>query len=291
MATTTPQAFNEFKALLKLTDTQRTLVKSRRDTTHKYLTAAFPPSSSLPLRTTKLIGSAGRGTIIRPLDDIDVLAVFNNRDDIFDSYRYDSRKFLYRVRDAMKDYSSVSVVGARGQAVRFFYADRPHVDIAPVFAWDSGGYALPDGSGGWLTTDPDEHERYFSERDAQLNSRLKPMIRMVKRWNNVHSKRLKSFHLEVMAATMYSSIGSDSRNAAERFFEWAPNYVSIADPAGHSSDLSGYLTWNQRREVVQSFASARETAARANDAEIKGDHQEAIRLWGIVFGSEFPTYG
>ncbi|HYI98515.1 MAG TPA: hypothetical protein VEX36_02395 [Thermoleophilaceae bacterium] len=291
MALTTAKAFNEFKAKLLLTTAHKDTVKGRQTTTEGYLRDSFPSSSDLPLRSTYLMGSAGRDTIIRPLDDVDILAVFNNKDDIFDRlYRYDSKKFLYRVRDALNDYR-VEVVGARGQAVRLFYKSAPHVDIAPVFAWSGGGYALPNGSGGWLTTDPYAHHNWITQRQQVLSYRLKPMVRMLKRWNNVHSKYLKGFHLEVLVATVFSSLGGDSRDACEKFFQWAPNSLTVNDPAGHGGDLSAYLTWTTRSTVLSNLESARQRAAKANAAEASGDHAEAIRLWRIVFGNEFPTYG
>ena len=291
MALTTATAFDEFRAKLILTDTQADTVESRQSKTLGYLEDAFPSSSDLPLRTTYLMGSAGRKTIIRPLDDVDVLAIFDNKDNIFERlYRYDSQKFLYRVRDALNDYR-VEVVGARGQAVRLFYKAAPHVDIAPVFKWSGGGYALPNGSGGWLTTDPYAHDDWLTQRHKDLNYRLKPMVRMLKRWNNVHSKYLKGFHLEVVTATVFASLGGDSRDACEKFFEWAQNHLYVLDPAGHGGDLSAYLTLSSRAAVLSNSESARERAAKANAAEAEGDHEESIRLWRIIFGDEFPTYG
>jgi hypothetical protein len=290
MATTTPAAFNEFKNKLLLTDTQKDTVNSRKSNTHGYLKDSFGAASDLPLQKTKLIGSADRATIIRPLDDIDVMAVFENKDNVFEKYRYDSQSFLYRIRDALSGYQ-VKIVGARGQAVRLFYKDAPHVDIAPVFHWNSGGYALPNGSGGWLTTDPDVHDDYMSKRNQELNYNLKPVVRMLKRWNNVHSKRLKSFHLEVLAASAFTSLGNDSRDALEKFFSHVKYNLSVQDPAGYGGDLSSYLTQSQRSDVNTSLESARERASKANAAERRGDHQEAIRLWRIILGDEFPAYG
>lgn len=290
MSLTTPKAFEEFKDKLLLTDAQWTTVRSRRDVTTGYLQSSFPASSDLPLKTTRLIGSAGRETIIRPLDDVDLFAEFTNKDSIFERYRYDSQAFLYRVRDALAGYS-VKIVGARGQAVRLFYKDAPHVDIAPVFKWSSGGFALPNGTGGWLTTDPDVHAEYMVRRNAELSYRLKPLVRMLKRWNNVHSQHFKSFHLEVMAAAVFTSLGSDSRDACEKFFNWGQNYLSVTDPAGHSGDLSSYMTHNRRQNALTNMESARQRAANANAAERRGAHKEAIRLWRIIFGEEFPTYG
>lgn len=219
------------------------------------------------------------------------MVTFTNKDNIFDKYRKDSQAFLYRLRDKLMDVSAVKVVGARGQAVRFFYKDPPHVDIAPMFKWSDGGYGLPEGGGGWITTDPDAHADYFKERGEALGPRLKPIIRMLKRWNEEHSAHLRSFHLEVMVCNVFTSIGSDSRFACEKFFEWGQRYLDVEDPAGHSGVLSGYLTSDARRNVLANMESARERASKANDAERKENHAEAIRLWRIIFGDEFPSYG
>jgi hypothetical protein len=182
-------------------------------------------------------------------------------------------------------------VGTRGQAVRIFYTSGPKVDVAPVFAIEGGGYLLPNGSGGWMTTDPDFHRDWIAERHRDLNYRLKPLARAIKRWNGVHSERLSSFHIEVMVGRIFSSLGADYREATAMFFAHAPNYLHVADPAGHSGDLATKFTWNKEQAILQSFRAAREHADKAVAAESGGDHAEAIRLWRIVFGDEFPSYG
>ncbi|MER6793975.1 nucleotidyltransferase [Amycolatopsis mediterranei] len=292
MAKTAAQAFDGFKAKLVLTEQQQELVKTRRESTATYLATAFDSTSDMPLARTKLIGSAARSVIIRPIDDIDVMAVFENKDNVFEKYRFDSQTFLYRIRDALSKYK-VKVVGARGQAVRLFYQSPPHVDIAPVFKWsgEGTGYGLPNGTGGWLTTNPDFHEEYMNEKNAALGYHLKPLVRMVKRWNNVHSKRLKSWHLEVVAANTFSSLGANSRTASMNFFDWAQTRLYVNDPAGHSGDLSSYLTTQGRADVIASLAAAHGRAVKAVDAETAGNHEEAIRLWRIIYGDEFPAYG
>src|SRR5215469_4341927 len=118
MVSTIPKAFDEFEAKIRPTVNQKATIASRRSVTAKYLSQSFGSGSGMELLSTKVIGSADRDTIIRPIDDIDVLAIFE--DAAFYNYQNDSRKFLYRVRDALNKYQ-VKVVGARGQAVRLFY--------------------------------------------------------------------------------------------------------------------------------------------------------------------------
>jgi hypothetical protein len=95
----------------------------------------------------------------------------------------------------------------------------------------------------------------------------------------------------MMVAETFSSLGNDSRDAVQKFFAWAPSHLNVKDPAGHSGDLSSYLTSLQRQKVLASFAAAESRARQANEAEASGNHQEAIRLWRVIFGDDFPTYG
>ncbi|MFP3881945.1 MAG: SMODS domain-containing nucleotidyltransferase [Actinomycetota bacterium] len=289
MATTTAKAFDEFRDRISLTDSQKKKARERADRTASFLKDAFPASSTTPVRSTKPMGSVSRGTAVRPLDDIDVLSIFNNKDNVFDKYRQDSQAFLYHIRKGVDAKTRVRKIGARGQAVRLFYKDGLHVDIAPVFEWNSGGYALPAGDGSWLTTDPPEQKKWINQREADLGH-LKKRVKFLKKWNAAHSKRLGSWHLEVMIARVFTSMSGDSRNGLMKFFEWAPGYLSVQDPDGYGGDLSDYLTWAARQDVLSSLEAAHERAAKAKQAEAAGDHREAIRLWTIVLGDDFPAY-
>jgi hypothetical protein len=289
MAWTTAAAFTEFLGKLEPTTTQQDLIKTRRRIISEQLFAHFHSGTTPPVERVDIIGSADRGTIIRPIHDIDLLAVFS-------AYAYHTlywpnpRGFITRVRDALNE-GGAYVVGTRGQAVRIFYQSGPKVDVAPVFPIAGGGYYLSDGSGGWMTTNPDFHRHWIARRHRELGYHLKPLAKAIKRWNRVHSERLSSFHIEVMVASIFSSMNGDYRDAASLFFNHAANYLHVYDPAGHSGDLAAKLTHDKQLAITQSFNSAKQRACNAVAAEARGDHAEAIRLWRIVFGEEFPNYG
>ena len=287
MATTTAGAFTEFIEKLKPTDTQWATIHDRRNVNNNKLAAAFPSTATLVFDRSSLIGSADRATIIRPVDDVDIIAVFDPAG--FEQYRFDSKKFIYRVRDALD--AGASIAGARGQAVRIFYASGPKADVTPGFARRGGGYLIPKGDGTWQATDPDYHDTYISGRHAALGYHLKPMARLIKAWNRAHSQRLSSFHIECMLATTFVSIGANYREATWTFFDHASASLNVHDPAGHSGDLAAKLTLTQEQAVKTSFASARDRARSALNAEAAGDHADAIRLWRIVFGTGFASYG
>ena len=286
--TTTSQAMAQFLSDISVTDYQKTsIINSRKNRVVENLTAAFPDTRDLPFSRAILMGSAAKGTIVRPIDDIDVLAVFSNANGAWSTYRFDSQAFLYRVRRAYNGLSTAQV-GARGQAVRIFFENGGHVDVAPVFSHGNDVYGLPGGDGGWINTAPTVANAWFAKKHADLGYNLAPLVRLLKKWNNAHSRRLRSFHLETITASTFKTLGSNRQSALTSFFEWAPSHLDVGDPGGQSGALSNYLTWAGRREVIQALSSAAERARKANEAEARGDHDEAKRLWQIILGSSFP---
>jgi tRNA nucleotidyltransferase (CCA-adding enzyme) len=98
---------------ITITEYQKTsIVEGRRKTVIQNLTAAFPATSDMPFYQGRLMGSAAKGTVVRPPDDIDVLASFSNEKNAWTKYRNDSQAFLYRIKRAY-DGLVTAQVGAR----------------------------------------------------------------------------------------------------------------------------------------------------------------------------------
>lgn len=292
MATTTADAFNEFYEAICEDDSTKTVVTQRRNSVVSALKSAFPSSSTMRYQSDHLIGSFGRHTASRPFEDIDVMVHLKVDDDLWENtYQYNSSSFLYRVRTSLNSSSTVKKVGARGQAVRLFYADGLYVDVAAVVKYNSGGYGIPDGSGGWMGTDPIEHQAYMNRRNTELGSNLKRFVVIAKQWNKAHSSYLSSFHMEMLAARTFGTLGTNRREALRLFFDYNQYNLSVSDPAGYSADISDYLTWNARNSVNTALGAARDRADVALAAEDRGDHAESIRHWKIILGSRFPNYG
>ena len=114
------------------------------------------------------------------------------------------------------------------------------------------------------------------------------MVKLVKRWNHVHSDHFGSYQIEVMAATMFTSLGSNYRDALKCFFDAAPSHFDVQDPAGHGGSLGSGMTTNTRTLARNRLAEAKTRADNALAAESAGNHAEAKRLWKIELGSEFP---
>jgi len=291
MPYTVSKSFDDFLANIALTATQEQEIRDKQASATAAVKRGFPASSNMPTSAQKLIGSAARSTIIRPLDDIDMLAVFDHTL-VWPTYQYDSQAFLYRVRDALKSETSVRLVGSKGQAVRLQYATGAHVDLTPAFNREGGGYIIPKGDGGWLSTNPDQHATFMSTRNQDLSSRLKPLVRMLKRWNRSHSSRLKSFHIEVMAQHGVYSLAYSEAERIEDFFQNAEYRLDVADPAGYGGTFTSDWSWDKRQAVITSLRSARDRAAKAREHERNGQIASAVDQWQIIFGKDwFPAYG
>lgn len=291
MAWTVAGGFDVLHRSLLPTDAQVRSLQPKANTAHAYLSDRFTTSTNMPLLRTKLIGSAAHDTLVRPVDDIDLMAVFNISQPDFDAtYSKNSQAFIQRVKGAF-DGSRVETIGVRGQAVRLFYKDNIHVDIAPVFEWNTGGYILPAGDGTWLRTNPDIQEAWFNQEDRRLRGQLRPLVRVIKKWNATHGKQLKSFHLAVLVANTFHSLGANRAEAVAMFFRQAANNLSAQDPAGHSGNLSSYLTLLAALNIKTRLSSAADRAQKAIAAERLGNHNEATRLWRIEFGTDFPIFG
>ncbi|HVC35824.1 MAG TPA: nucleotidyltransferase [Candidatus Dormibacteraeota bacterium] len=291
MAWTVAGAFAEFEDTIKPTTIQSGDIQPKINTAHGYLLRAFPANSDMPLWRTVKIGSVAQGTLIRPLDDIDLMAVFDDsRENYINRYQNNSQAFIQRVRAAFNN-CRIETVGVRGQAVRLFYQSGASVDIAPVYKWSAGGYILPSGNNSWIRTDPEIQSQWFTTQNQRLDYHLLPMIRLLKRWNNEHGKQLKSYHLSIMVAYVFSSLNNNRADAIAKFFAWSQNNLDVHDPTGYSGNLSSYLTALTRLNLTARLANAATRANSALAAELRGDIREAIRLWRIEFGTEFPTYG
>lgn len=232
---------------------------------------------------------------MRPVDDIDIFCVFASTK-VWHRYRHDSRQLLYRVREALTNYR-VETVGSRAQAVRLFYKTGPNVDITPAFhehdwlgRW-SGGYIIPRGDGKWQPTKSYAHADFITRRNGELGNYLKPLVRLLKRWNRAHSSHLRSFHLELLVAQTFSKLSGNMRSATQNFFEWALKHLHVNDPVGYSGDLAAGLTRAQIQNIYSALAYGLDHAKRAQQADAAGRIGESLRQWGIVFGNGFLGYG
>jgi hypothetical protein len=283
---TTAGAFAVLDSSIRLRDADHAVVGSRREAAEHVLRALFPPRSPLPLVGVATIGSAGRDTMIRPLDEVDVFAVFSAVTGAWKRFQFDSGGLLSAVRDALGG-EGVEVIGSRGKALRVVYDVAPDVHLIPAFDHPRAGYVMPDGVGGWLPTRPERHSSWMAEFGPVVAS----TVRLLKFWNRVYGSHMRSFHLEVLVGAAVGSRDLDTRQALHEVFTVGERGLSAFDPAGVGGDLSSYLGTDDLAILTDAFAFARAHSGQAVVAEAVGDHEEAISMWRVVFGPNLPAFG
>lgn len=288
MATTIPSAFNVFKQNLEITGLQHTTVSSRQTNVREAV------ADELSVLDDFLTGSYSRSTMIAPLKqaDIDIFMVLSS-----EYYSADEQAdVLDRVKRVLKKtYPNTPDISRNGQAVTIVFTDFT-VDVVPAFNRQGGGYLIPNTRGGrWISTDPKRHVTISSQENAAHDGDLVPLVKMIKSWNRSIGKHFGSFHLEVLAWSIFDGITiSDFPSGARYFFDKGRMLVAKQnlDPAGYGGDV-GYYINNQAKidEAVSRFTTAFNRAVKAEAFARDGMIVDAIGDWRKVFGDSFPAYG
>lgn len=284
---TTARAFAKFDDLIRLSDEDRAVIDSRRAEAERALRSIFPPRCALPLIGVATIGAAGRDTMIRPVDEVDIFAVFSAANSAWKRFRWDSRDLLVCVRNAIGG-DRVQTIGTRGQALRIIYDAPPDVHLVPAFDHPRAGYVIPDRVGGWLPTRPERHASWTMD----LGPRVISVVRLIKAWNRVYGSHLRSFHIEALVGQVLGGRGLNTRQGVAEIFRHMDEIgLSVNDPAGVGGDLSTYLGDEDIAALAEAVRHARTYSTKALEAEQAGKHEEAVSFWGTIFGPEFPAFG
>jgi hypothetical protein len=124
-------------------------------------------------------GSSTRGTILpRSMDehsDIDYMVIFN------DPGR-NPQAYLDRLKRFAEAYYGRSEIYQSSPTI---VLDLNHIKFELVPATESfwGGYQIPDGRGGWQSTNPNEFNQVLTQRNQACGNLIKPTIRWAKYWN------------------------------------------------------------------------------------------------------------
>lgn len=150
-----------------------------------------------------VFGSFSRSTILpREFDessDIDVLIVFNQQLNTYNSetYRNQLKRFAiakYPTTKVLKDHPSIVL---EMQKIKF--------DLVPsryLSTFWNNTYQIPNRESIWINTDPKGFNTLLTNNNNKYNSILKPIIRLIKRWNASNDYPYKTFELEQIIAEM-----------------------------------------------------------------------------------------
>ena len=186
---TVPEAFTKFKSRLELSTTEQQDASNRQQRIRQVMGAAFAVDEDF------LTGSYKRHTKTKPLKDVDIFVVLGAAEDHYRSEspssvladvldtlsgEYRSHRVELQRRSVRVDFGVTLVDDLTGAVMSF--------DVTPAFA-AGGHYEIPDrDTGDWMATDPRVHATKATEANTAFDGKWKPVVKMLKKWNDHHDK-------------------------------------------------------------------------------------------------------
>jgi hypothetical protein len=289
---TTLEAFKKFKSRLELRDgEQRNASKTQKEIrelidTHFSLTKSF------------LTGSYGRHTKTRPLKDVDIFFVLDKTKE--SKYVDKPLELLEEFRKVLEPkYGKDKVkIGRRSVGIDLpvdVNDEDKILSIDAVPAFDVGNhYKIPDNVlKTWIETDPEVHAEETTAANKAFDGEWKPLVKMIKKWNETQGKPIKpSFLIEVMALQiLYPPFSGGYIYELKSFFATAADRIGEAwpDPAGLGSAVSDQMDSQKITNARQKLADTGKFIDQAIQLERNGNQGGSLRIWrDNIFGDMFP---
>ena len=290
---TVSDAFWEFRRRLQTTDTEDATASRRQQKLRRQLDVAFD------IVIDFLTGAYRRHTKTKPLRDVDIMIVLRDAS-YLDMH---PREILEAVRKVLAGHYGAARVCTDRRAVRVDFGVE-HVDdltgevisfdVVPAFQ-DGDNYLIPDDRLGiWIPTNPKIHAALATAANEDFDGQWKPLVKMIKKWNQVHGGPVEpGFLIEVMALKLITGTWTGSHayelrqffaSAADRLAEGWP------DPAGVGPDISDVLDEDPAKmeRARAALQDAEATCTRAILLDRQGRTGEALSVWRSLFGNLFP---
>ena len=124
-------------------------------------------------------GSSTRGTILpRAMDehsDIDYMIVFSENNATPQTYLNRLKAFVEKYYKSSDIRQSSPTIVLELNHIKF--------DLVPATTTWLGELQIPDGSGSWMTTNPNDFNATLEAKNKENKSLIKPSIRLFKYWN------------------------------------------------------------------------------------------------------------
>jgi predicted nucleotidyltransferase len=291
---TIPEAFNKFKSRLELTDREQEDASRRQQKIREYLREQFE------IERDFLTGSYARWTKTKPLKDVDIFFVLGKKERAYRDKK--PNVVLERFREVLAPtYGETQVsLGRRSVQVDFGVSvvedttkdEVMSVDVVPAFA-EASHYEIPDrATGEWVMTDPEIHAELTTKANKAFSGEWKPLVKMIKKWNQMAGKPVKpSFLLEVMALELFvPEFSGGYPYELKGFFATAGDQIGDvwADPAKLGPAVSDQMDQAKASVARGALLGAEESVTRAINLTKNGRQGDALQEWRKLFGSLFP---
>lgn len=268
--------FEKFYENIKLTPAQKEDAKTKYNGVCSKLHDYYYPSTTYSGNTKLLIGSYGKHTSIRPARDIDVIFImppekFAQYDDNTSNKQSQLLQDIKRILESKYPNTPIS---AFGKIVKLEFADTQHdVELVPGWENSDGTFTIPDSENGgrWHRQDYRQEIAAIVDSDA-ATGKTKFLIRSIKKWSDGCSARIRTFEIEQVVLSFFSSSGVNNISSAQLFVNFFQFFLSTTSDQGLRSHITTALN----------------RAQKALEFETNSKFEEAADEWKKIFGDDFP---
>ena len=240
-----------------------------------------------------LIGSWAKGTRVRPPRDVDLYfllpAAVYHRFDTYQGYRQSA--LLQEVKGKLLTKYPGSDIKGDGPVVLAAF-ESYSIEIVPAFALtEEHAYFVCDtkDGGAYKKTRPWDEAVAINTADQRNANNVRPLIRMLKVWQDWCSVPIKSFYLELLAIEFLDQCAWRHQDhfyydwICRDFFEWMVKKANTYLVAPNMSELFWLGNdWQSKAE------SAYRRANLACGFERENAMNDAGEMWQMIFGSNIP---
>jgi hypothetical protein len=207
-------------------------------------------------------GSSTRGTILpRSMDehsDIDYMIVFSENNATPQTYLNRLKTFVEKYYSSSEIRQSCPTIVLELNHIRF--------DLVPATTTWLGELQIPNGSGGWMTTNPNEFNSALEAKNKEHKSLIKPSIRLFKYWNATAGFPFQSFEMEKWVCGLsfwflsnqkdYFLTIIESLNTSSSYSQWVNNEITrartiVANVRQHEKDDMPVTAENEMKKLFR----------------------------------------
>lgn len=251
-----------------------------------------PTDAPLELVHLELMGSAARGTLVKPASDVDLLVAFQADEGPAVFHRFSPAGLVRRVAEAFTGIGDGIEIW-EGESVTVRFDQGADVDVFPAFRlYDFNQVHFPRQGNAWFRSASPAFDREFLAANDKLGRRLATVAKYAKVWNRHNNHLLKSFHLEALVVRDVTEVDECRRVSLHQFFLQAakrgPEFLSIPSADGIYDDLSYDIPEERKIKTMVALEFAASVSGMALRYETQGDFIRANQFWHAVFGPSFP---
>ena len=188
-----------------------------------------------------------------------------------------------------------SKVSVSSPAVKVKFATGPDFEIAPAYLADKENeveiFWIPGPNEEWVRSAPQSQNAYVNSENERLEKRLKPLIRLLKKWKYSQAVPVSSAYLELQATRICSSesiiiYDLDLIRILSRLV--SVGFQPMNDPVALVSRVKSTSSEANRKQAVDQADKALHHLRAAYDARKGKDASDYWSNMYKIYGTGFP---